>query len=191
MNKSIYKSILLILVIGILTFSCTELTQEIPNFETEESFWETKEDFYQGLIGAYDFLQTGDMYAGQIQHTLNLLSDEGFTGQLGDPYNLATFSSDLNNEFHVTLWYSFYTLIARSYQVIERGENSDISGIEGIIGEAKFLVALSYYKLITVPNGSTYDRYWQEDTPATLVNGISKLLLRLFQNSSKSKMFQK
>tara|TARA_Y200000002_G_scaffold383153_1_gene403607 strand:+ start:12978 stop:14546 length:1569 start_codon:yes stop_codon:yes gene_type:complete len=149
MNNSIYKSILLILVLGISTSSCTDLTQVNPNFETEESFWETKEDFYQGLIGAYDLLQTGDMYAGQIQHTLNLLSDEGFTGQLGDPYNLATFSSDLNNEFHVTLWYSFYTLIARSYQIIERGENGDVSGIEGIIGEAKFLVALSYYNLIS------------------------------------------
>ena len=28
-------------------------------------------------------------------------------------------------------------------------------------------------KLITVPNGSTYDRYWQQDAPATLVNGIT------------------
>ena len=56
MNNSIYKSILLILVLGISTSSCTDLTQVNPNFETEESFWETKEDFYQGLIGAYDLL---------------------------------------------------------------------------------------------------------------------------------------
>ena len=34
-------------------------------------------------------------------------------------------------------------------------------------------VSGTYYKLITVPNGTTFDRYWQEDLPATLVNGIS------------------
>ena len=42
------------------------------------------------------------------------------------------------------------------------------------MGSEKSLpVSRTYYKLITVPNGSTFDRYWQEDTPATLVNGIS------------------
>ena len=73
------------------------------------------------------------MYGGQIQQTFNLLSDEGFTGELGEPLNLATFTSDLGNEFLETLWYDLYTLIARSYEVIERGEGSDVSGIDGII----------------------------------------------------------
>jgi hypothetical protein len=147
MKNSIYKSIILSSLIGLL--ACTELEQINPNLATEESFWQTKDDFYQGLIGAYDHLQNDEMYAGKIQQTLNTLSDEGFTDELGEPLNLATFTSDLDNEFHVTPWYDFYTLIARSYQVIERGENSTIQGIDGIIGEAKFLVALGYYHLIS------------------------------------------
>ncbi len=130
--------------------ACSYLEQINPNLGTEESFWKTEQDFYQGLIGAYDHLQNDEMYSGKIQQTFNLLSDEGFTGELGQPFNLATFTSDLNNEFHTSLWYDFYTLIARSYEVIERGEMSDISGIDGIIGEAKFLVAFSYYHLISV-----------------------------------------
>jgi hypothetical protein len=121
MKNSIYKSIILSSLIGLL--ACTELEQINPNLATEESFWQTKDDFYQGLIGAYDHLQNDEMYAGKIQQTLNTLSDEGFTDELGEPLNLATFTSDLDNEFHVTPWYDFYTLIARSYQVIERGEN--------------------------------------------------------------------
>ena len=43
----------------------------------------------------------------------------------------------------------------------------------GFPGEKSLPASGTYYKLITVPNGNTYDRYWQEDTPATLVNGIS------------------
>jgi hypothetical protein len=148
MKNLIFKSILLAAVICVP--ACIELEQINPNLSTEESFWKTKNDFYQGLIGAYDHLQNDEMYAGKIQQTLNTLSDEGFTDELGEPYNLATFTSDLDNEFHETLWYDFYTLIARSYQVIERGENSSVQGIDGIIGEAKFLVALSYFHLISL-----------------------------------------
>ena len=43
----------------------------------------------------------------------------------------------------------------------------------GFPGEKSLPASGTYYKLITVPNGSTFDRYWQEDLPATLVNGIS------------------
>ena len=43
----------------------------------------------------------------------------------------------------------------------------------GFPGEKSLPVSSTYYKLITVDNGSTFDRYWQEDLPATLVNGVS------------------
>ena len=43
----------------------------------------------------------------------------------------------------------------------------------GFPGEKNLPASGTYYKLITVPNGTTFDRYWQEDLPATLVNGIS------------------
>ncbi len=147
MKNQRYLTILLGIVLCIS--ACTELDQINPNLPTEESFWQSKNDFYQGLIGAYDYLQSGETYGGKIQQTYNLLSDEGFTGELGEPLNLANFTSDMGNEFLETLWYDLYTLIARSYEVIERGENSDVSGIEGIIGEAKFLVALAYFNLIS------------------------------------------
>jgi hypothetical protein len=140
------------IILGTLlcTAACTELEQINPNFQTEETFWKTTDDFYQGLMGAYDHLQNDEMYSGKVQQTFNLLSDEGFTGELGDPLNLATFTSDLDNEFHVSLWYDFYTLIARSYEVIERGEAGGVAGIDGIMAEAKFLVAFAYYHLINV-----------------------------------------
>ena len=38
----------------------------------------------------------------------------------------------------------------------------------GFPGEKSLPASGTYYKLITVPNGTTFDRYWQEDLPATL-----------------------
>ncbi len=52
-------------------------------------------------------------------------------------------------------------------------ESGQVEPNLGFPGEKSLPVSSTYYKLITVPNGSTYDRYWQEDTPATLVNGIT------------------
>ena len=52
-------------------------------------------------------------------------------------------------------------------------ESGQVEPNLGFPGEKSLPVSSTYYKLITVDNGSTFDRYWQEDTPATLVNGIS------------------
>ena len=43
----------------------------------------------------------------------------------------------------------------------------------GFVGEKTLPASGTYYKLVTVPNGNVYDRYWQPDLPATLVNGIT------------------
>ena len=43
----------------------------------------------------------------------------------------------------------------------------------GYPGERDVPVSDTYYRLITIPNGTVYDRYWQEDSPAELVEGIS------------------
>ena len=50
---------------------------------------------------------------------------------------------------------------------------SDAEPNLGFPGEKSIPLSGTYYRLITIPNGSVYDRYWQPDTPASLVNGIS------------------
>ena len=65
----------ILLGVAIFLSACTELEQINPNYPTEASFWKSQDDFYQGLIGAYDQLQSGEMYGGKIQQTYNMLSD--------------------------------------------------------------------------------------------------------------------
>ena len=50
---------------------------------------------------------------------------------------------------------------------------SDAEPNLGFPGEKSVPISGTYYRLVTIPNGDTYDRYWQVDTPASLVDGIS------------------
>ena len=50
---------------------------------------------------------------------------------------------------------------------------SEVEPNLGFVGEKTLPASGTYYKLVTVPNGDVFDRYWQEDLPATLVNGIT------------------
>ena len=50
---------------------------------------------------------------------------------------------------------------------------SEVEPNLGFVGEKSLPASGTYYKLVTVPNGNVYDRYWQPDLPATLVNGIT------------------
>ena len=50
---------------------------------------------------------------------------------------------------------------------------SEVEPNLGFVGEKTLPASETYYKLVTVPNGDVYDRYWQPDLPATLVNGIT------------------
>ena len=43
----------------------------------------------------------------------------------------------------------------------------------GFPGEKNLPLSDIYYKLVTIANGNTFDRYWQEDSPSTLEEGIS------------------
>ena len=50
---------------------------------------------------------------------------------------------------------------------------SEVEPNLGFVGEKTLPASGTYYKLVTVANGDVYDRYWQPDLPATLVNGIT------------------
>jgi len=43
----------------------------------------------------------------------------------------------------------------------------------GFPGEKNLPLSDTYYKLVTIADGNTFDRYWQEDAPSTLEEGIS------------------
>ena len=72
-----FKILLFSFLMILFTAACVELDLENPNAMSEESFWKTEKDLFQGVIAAYDAMQLDGLFAGNVQVVLTGLSDEG------------------------------------------------------------------------------------------------------------------
>ena len=127
---------------------CYKLEQLDPNQQTEESFWQTEDDLYRGVIAVYDQLQDRNMYSAWMRLLPTYISDESTNFDTFEYGNLTRFTSSLVDPALDIIWYQNYKLIGRAYQVIDREANIGTPGAASIAAEAKFLVALAYYNLI-------------------------------------------
>jgi hypothetical protein len=146
-----YNIKLLSLLIVFLASACTELQLDNPNAMTEESFWETEADLYQGVIAAYDAMQLDGLFSGNVQVVLTGLSDEGTgegTNEYWGPFRFKQFDSDLH--MNSALWNHFYAMISRAYQAIDRAPDIEGPNVAAIKGEAQFLAALAYYYMVNI-----------------------------------------
>ncbi len=140
-------SITTLIVSLILASSCMELDQFNPNTPTAEAFWQSEGDLYTGLMGAYAQLQERYYGGGDYNAVSLCLSDMATViRKSGELYNPARF---LEEPWEFQWWTRSYKMISRSYQVIENATAiGDNENIQGMAGEAKFMVALAYYNLV-------------------------------------------
>lgn len=133
-------------LILLTAFSCEELDQVNPNQADSGNFFTTEEGLFQGLVGAYDQLQTG-YYDDAIRTFSFVMSDEATQEW---PYELRELCTFALTDFNIGqgIWGASYQLISRSFQVIEAGAQVSGPEVPRFIGEAKFFVALAYYNLI-------------------------------------------
>jgi hypothetical protein len=142
-NIKLFVTIISVLMLA----SCMELDQFNPNTPTVESFWQTEDDLYTGLMGAYALLQEDYYGKGHIEPVCLTMSDMAtVTRKSGELYNVARFTEE---PWEFNWWEGSYKLISRAYQVIDRSAGiGDNENIRAMVGEAKFLVALAYYNLV-------------------------------------------
>ena len=146
-----YRIISIGFLVLVVIAACTELDLENPNAMSEESFWLTETDLFQGVIAAYDAMQLDGLFAGNVQVVLTGLSDEGTveaTNEYYSPFRFKVFNSNLY--LNKALWDHFYAMISRAYQVIDRAPNVEGPNSAAIRGEAQFLAALAYYYLVNI-----------------------------------------
>lgn len=143
--KKIKLSVIIVSFLALA--SCMELDQFNPNTPTVESFWQTEDDVYTGLMGAYAMMQEQFYGGGRYNQAALTMSDIGtVTRKSGELYNVARF---IEEPWEFYWWNYMYKLISRSYQVIERAPGvGDSENINNMVAEAKFLVATAYYNLI-------------------------------------------
>ncbi len=154
--KSYRKIIHSILIIGILSTSCTDELDQSPITEKDASnFFSTEVEIESAILGVYASLQSGGLYgldliaAGEVSSDITFeevpTNDDGRFGQLD---NFTTFPG---NSVVSNIWRHSYIGIQRANLVLNRID--DISFDDGDVkdhrtGEVQFIRALLYFNLV-------------------------------------------
>jgi hypothetical protein len=152
------KNIFIILII--LTFFCTSCNEDFINLSPEDqesaaSFFHTEEQFRQAVTAAYvplrDFLNN-DFYTGEMRS--DNTHYEYYSSNRGSGYVfrelIADFLDQSDNTYINAVYYHCYAGISRANIVITRISGADIdeAAKNNIEGQAKFLRAFNYFKLV-------------------------------------------
>ena len=130
----------------------TSLTN--PNTQTVESFWKTEADAAQGITATYNSLNFIGTYLRWFPFYYDVRSDLGYS--LSPAIELANQSkfvfTNYNYEIPRSAWFDSYTSVSRANQVIAYVPNiaMDATRRDRYVGEAKFIRALDYFRLITL-----------------------------------------
>ncbi len=145
------KKIIFSLLILVISTACSKLDLENPNTMSEESFWKTETDLFQGAIATYDAMQLDGLYGGNIPVVYTGLADDGTGESTNEYYSPFRFKSfDSNVYLNYGMWRHFYAMIGRGYQVIDHAPDITGPNVAAITAEAKFLVALAYFNLVNI-----------------------------------------
>lgn len=143
---------------AISAFSCKkslDLNIENPNRIDESNFWKTEADAVQGINAVYgNFYRNGASYSRWLPYYMDVRSDDGYSTS---PWNELRSISALNItqysfEVNYDTWGHHWRGVYRANQVIKNvpAISMDENLKSRIVGEAKFLRAVTYYNLVTI-----------------------------------------
>ncbi len=149
------KKIILILVVALFVSSCGSfLEQENPNQVTSSTFFQTEDDFEQGLIAAYvPFRNPGGGYYNVTAIKIrNIRSDELVTRNDEESiYQLSLFTNNPDASSVQEMFVENYSAIYRANTLIDKIQESDLKQEfkDDILGQALFIRGVNYIALAT------------------------------------------
>lgn len=159
--KFLIKMKLKTIIIGtvvLLAAACKKdfLELEPQSTRSAASFFQTQSDIEQGVIGAYDALQSSGQYGENYVYFMEVRSENSGLASLtnsGGIYgDFEAFSLQASNVLLNTTWEHAYGGIQRCNIVLNR--INEISMDEAVknrsIGELKFIRALTYFNLVRI-----------------------------------------
>lgn len=160
--KSLYKSLLILVGIGLITSSCEDLLKEDPrSFYSDNNFFETVEQANMAVIGVYDLLGTNKLY-GQVVSTIfscdtDLSQIRGADDNDGSKRSVGHYAAHPSIAMLRDAWRYYYTVVERANYAIENiakmdllknGTDEEKKQLTEYLGEVKFLRALVYFDLV-------------------------------------------
>jgi hypothetical protein len=150
-NKNILSAILVFTLIVTGIYSCSdEFLDETQNYNIDsENFFNSEEDYYLALIGAYDLLQPTylNVLLGEIASDNTLCGGESATDVVGfqqiDDMGHTEVNSNLRD-----IWNWMFAGISRVNYFLENQNKTMFEGREAMIAEVRFLRAYYHFELV-------------------------------------------
>ncbi|WP_445722229.1 RagB/SusD family nutrient uptake outer membrane protein [Flavobacterium sp.] len=196
MKKYILKSTLILMLFTLICISCTDsFVEREPVYAIDsENYFNSEDDYYNALVGAYDLLQSSyiNVLLGEIASDNTVSGGESANDVIGfqqiDDMSHTSINSNLKD-----LWNWMFAGVNRANYILEFKDKTDFVGKEQIIAETRFLRAYYHFELVkwfggiplkgdarfalndekTIPRSSTAEVY--ESIEADLLFAIDNL----------------
>ncbi len=147
--KIVYLFLLVVIITS--THSCSDdFTDETTAYRIDsETYFNSEQDYYSALIGAYDLLQSTyvNVLLGEIASDNTLAGGESATDVIGfqqvDKMTHTEVNSNLQN-----IWDWMFAGVNRANYILEFQDKTDFDGKDQIIAEARFLRAYYHFELV-------------------------------------------
>ncbi|THD69722.1 RagB/SusD family nutrient uptake outer membrane protein [Robertkochia marina] len=150
MKYNTLKYMLMICLAAVTTVACTDDFVDVDSFDkNSESFFTTEEEYYEGLVAAYDLLQAGYLknMVGEIASDNTLAGGESATDVIGIQEIDDMIHTPVNQQLR-DIWSWTFAGVNRANYILEFKDNIDFPGKETILAEATFLRAYYYFDLV-------------------------------------------
>ncbi len=149
-NINISKGLLLYAFL-IVNFSCTDdFIDRDPVYSIDsENYFNSEDDYYNALIGAYDLLQASyvNVILGEIASDNTLCGGENATDVIGWQQVDDMIHTPVNTELS-KVWSFMFAGVNRANYILEFQDKTDFEGKNIIIAEARFLRAYYNFELL-------------------------------------------
>ena len=148
------KSILYISILLLFVMACEKTLEfEVKDKLTLDNFFQTADDAVASVNGIYDVLGYVDMYNSSMWLIQDISSDDCDASSTWNDPNAQQFDQytlQANNNYTTGMWKVSYDLISRANLSIDSipAIRMDPDLQNRLLGEAKFLRALSYFNLV-------------------------------------------
>lgn len=141
---------LIVIVIITISYSCDDYLEILPEGQqNSESYFNTKSDYEDALVGVYDLLSTTYLnnILGEIASD-NSLCGGGDATDVLDWQQIDNMTHTADNGALRSLFQWMYAGISRANYIIEFKDKTDFEGKDQIIAETLFLRSYYYFELV-------------------------------------------
>ena len=135
---------------SLLMAACSDDFVDVDSFDPDsESFFNSEQEYYDALVGAYDLLQSTylNVMLGEIASDNTLAGGESATDVPGIQEVDDMIHTPVNQQLR-DIWTWMFAGVNRANYILEFKDKTDFPGKETILAEATFLRAYYYFELV-------------------------------------------